>query len=140
MPEISRRTLLVGAATVPIALTLPGPVACATPARKQPFPTNACGNLGNTRVCVSAQQVLDVTGLQYHITNNGDTTASYTVSYTDMEGGPESEPRTVSVEPGETAIGDFYGNLQTCFTLHTCRTGGDCIDLGPVCAEFVSGV
>jgi len=141
MQEISRRAVLAGAAIVPIALGLPGSAAAANsaarakPAQQEPFGPGACGELGSTRVCVTAQEVLNVTGLEYTLTNGGNTPASYTLSYVDLAGGPEGRPRTVSLEAGESVIDYFYGDLQHCFTLRVCKTGGDCLTLGPVCAE-----
>jgi len=147
MKEISRRTILVGAAAATIALGLPASAACAEPAKeeplatakKAPLATSDCGDLGSTGVCVTAREVQDVTGLQYIITNGGDQPVTYTVWYVDVTGGPESGRVTETVEAGKNAVGYFYGALQHCFTLHVCQEGGAaCITLGPVCGEYPS--
>ncbi|WP_119104045.1 hypothetical protein [Streptomyces sporangiiformans] len=142
MQEISRRTVLVGAVTATAALSLPPSAAEAKPkpvAAAALDPTT-CAMLGSTQACVTARSAMDVTSLQYTLTNSGEAAASYTISYLDVDGGPEGNPRTVSVGPGETVIGYFSGELQHCFTLQICpESGGDCVVLGPVCAEYTSG-
>ncbi|MFB7757060.1 hypothetical protein ACFC18_46955 [Streptomyces sp. NPDC056121] len=134
MKEISRRTVLVGATTSTITLGLPLAAADAAPAREAPPVTSACADLGSTRVCVTAREVQDVTGLQYVITNSGAQPMSYTVWYVDVTGGPESGKVTETVEAGKTVVGYFYGVIQHCFTLHMCHEAeSECVVLGPVC-------
>jgi hypothetical protein len=143
MKEISRRTVLAAAASVTATLSLPpsaAAVATKPPAGGGAAVPTACGMMGNTQACVTARTVMDVTQIQYTLTNSGNTPASYNVWYVDETGGPEASSRTVSVEAGESTIGYFYGDLQHCFTLHTCpEAGGECLILGPVCAEVTSG-
>lgn len=145
MEEISRRAVLIGTAAATIALTLPASAACAKPVKgevkekEKALETIDCGELGSTQACVTARQVQDVSGIQYEITNGGGEPATYTVQYVDVNGGPESGPRTVSADPGETVIGYFYGDLGHCFTLHVCPAeGNECLTLGPVCAEYAA--
>ncbi|WP_329569330.1 hypothetical protein [Streptomyces sp. NBC_01361] len=148
MKETSRRTVLVGAAATVIALGLPASTAGAESGPEEPpatakgkrQATSTCGNLGSTRVCVTAREVQDVTGLQYVITNGGARPMAYTVWYVDTTGGPESGRVTETVKAGETATGYFYGAIQHCFTLHVCEEAGTaCITLGPVCGEEPAG-
>jgi len=154
MQEISRRAVLVGAATATIALSLPTSAAGAKPADATPADATpadakpaeaealapiACGALGSTHACVRVRQLQDVSNIRFTITNGGDASASYTVRCVDQDGGPQPDPRTVSVEAGETVTDDFFGSLQHCFTLYVCPdAGGDCLIVGPVCAEYAS--
>ncbi|MBA4860312.1 hypothetical protein H1V43_02715 [Streptomyces sp. PSKA54] len=145
MEKISRRAVLAGAATATIALALPVSTARAKPARekeKSLAATTDCGELGSMQACATARQVQDVSGIRYEITNSGSEPASYSVWYVDVNGGPESGRRTISVDAGETAVGYFYGDLGHCFTLHVCSAAegeeDQCLILGPVCAEYPS--
>jgi hypothetical protein len=150
MEKISRRAVLAGAATATIAVSLPASAACAKPAKEdekekgkqKSLATSDCGELGSMQACVTARQVQDVSGIQYEISNGGASPASYTVRYVDVNGGPESGTRTVSVDAEESAVGYFYGDLGHCFTLHVCSAAegeeDQCLVLGPVCAEYPS--
>ncbi|WP_432180417.1 hypothetical protein [Streptomyces sp. NBC_00063] len=139
MQEMSRRTVLVGATVSTIALGLPTSTADAEPAREAPPVTSVCKALGSTRVCVTAREIQDVTGLQYVITNGGARPMTYTVWYVDVTGGPESGKVKETVEAGETVVGYFYGAIQHCFTLHMCdEAETQCVVLGPVCGPYPS--
>jgi hypothetical protein len=144
MKDMSRRTVLVGAAAAVTALGLPASSARAEFAQEKPpatakgkrSSTGTCGMLGSTEVCVTAREVQDVTGLQYVITNGGSQPMIYTLWYVDTTGGPESGSVTETVEAGEAVTGYFYGAVQHCFTLYVCEEAGNaCISLGPVCGE-----
>lgn len=133
MKQISRRTVLAGAAASTLALGLPTAAAEAEPAREEPPPSSACGELGTTRVCVNAREVQDVTGLQYVITNGGEQEMTYTVWYVDVTGGPASGKVKETVEAGGMVVGYFYGTVQHSFTLHLCdEAETECVVLGPV--------
>ncbi|MGW7411795.1 hypothetical protein [Streptomyces sp. NPDC054863] len=144
MKEMSRRTVLVGAAAAVTALGLPASSAGAAPVQEKP-PTTAkekrsatgtCGMLGSTEICVTAREVQDVTGLQYVLANGGDQPMTYTLWYVDTNGGPESGRVTETVQAGKTVTGYFYGAVQHCFTLYVCEEAGNaCLTLGPVCGE-----
>ncbi|WP_328630872.1 hypothetical protein [Streptomyces sp. NBC_00356] len=137
MKQISRRTVLAGAAASTLALGLPTAAAEAEPAREEPPLSSACGELGTTQVCVTAREVQDVTGLQYVITNAGEQEMTYTVWYVDVTGGPESGKVKETVEAGGTVVGYFYGAVQHWFTLHLCdEAETECVVLGPVSGPY----
>ncbi|TPQ18274.1 hypothetical protein [Streptomyces sporangiiformans] len=157
MQEISRRTVLVGAATAAVTLTVPAPTAHAMPTentRNEESAPGSCETMGSTEACVEVRQIQDVCGIQYTIKNHGDAPRTYSVSCLDVDGGPNPGTVTVSVEAGESVSDYFYGDLLHCFTLQVCpvsagkemtgpRTSGKeadvtCMTLGPVCAESSS--
>jgi hypothetical protein len=135
---------LAGTAAAAAVLGFPASAAYAESTEQGPSPDEVrsptlCGDLGTATICFTVRQQEDVAGLQYIITNNGDQQATFTVSYTDVNGGPTAPSQGVGVPPGESVIDYFYGELEHCFILKVCVAGTDqCLVLGPACATTMA--
>jgi len=134
MQEISRRTVLVGAAAAAVAVSVPA--SAGSVKALQEDPSSSCKTLADAQICATVYPAQDVAGIRYTITNGGDLTLHYLVWYVDQDSGRESRRRTVVVEPGMVEMGDLYGSLKHCFVFHACDLDRDgCVEIGPLCAE-----
>ncbi|NUS73358.1 MAG: hypothetical protein HOQ05_08130 [Corynebacteriales bacterium] len=136
MQEISRRAVLIGAGALTIALSIPASTGCAKSTQEEDPPSGQCKTQGNMRACISARALQDVTAIRYEITNSGKSPLSVYIWYVDENSGRESRKRTVVVPAGDSVEDDLYGSLKHCFTVNVCPIeAGECVKIGPVCAE-----
>ncbi|MDI3403981.1 hypothetical protein [Streptomyces cavernicola] len=113
-----------------IAGALLGIALSATPAHAGP---TVCHQNGLAKLCAYAQEVQDVTGIRYNVTQL-DGPGSYEVHYVDIDNGFTSIPQPVGpLKFMETKGGHLYGTLQHCFRVILTSPSGTDLEVQPVC-------
>ncbi|MEV6103436.1 hypothetical protein AB0M28_01820 [Streptomyces sp. NPDC051940] len=113
-----------------LALALLGVALSATPAHAG---DTVCEQDGVARLCATAQEVQDVTSIQYTVTQL-DGPGSYQISYVDLSDGFTMTPQDVSpLRYQEQGTGFLYGALQHCFRVVLTSPAGTSLDVEPVC-------
>jgi hypothetical protein len=145
MPELSRRTLLLGATTLVI---IPAGRASAHSVDVRPDgrapgawpPGEAAGDprrvgsgvLGPLRIAVLLGAGIDAVGLRVTLVNTGTTSQTVTALLKDLPS-TKTRRRTVTIPAGRTRSKTFYGHLNHSFTIQFCLADGvTCLTLGPI--------
>jgi len=144
MPELSRRTLLIGATTL---VTIPAGRASAESTRTLPavavvsartprdaagFLDAVAGQIGAVRVSVRLGASLDAVGLRMLLQNTGSADETVSALFTDLQTG-RTRQRTLKLPAGRIRSRIVYGHLNHQFTIQFCLADGTtCTTLGPV--------
>jgi hypothetical protein len=92
-----------------------------------------CAQDGVARLCATAQEVQDVTGINYDVTQQ-DGLGSYQIHYVDLNNGFTSLPQNVGpLQYQQHGFGTLFGDLGHCFRVVLTSEAGTSLDVEPVC-------
>lgn len=92
-----------------------------------------CAQDGVARLCATAQEVQDVTGINYDVTQQ-DGLGSYQIHYEDLTDPFSSIPQNVGpLQYQQHEFGTMFGDLGHCFRVVLTSAAGTSLNVEPVC-------